>query len=56
LRRGASGVSGGRKKAWWYAEEEHVVFGEAVMPGAAHVCAAVEQSGEEWKWERGVEV
>jgi hypothetical protein len=44
------------KKAGWYAEEDHVVFGEAVMPGAAHVCAVVEQGSEEWGWERGAEV
>ena len=45
------------KRSGWYAEEDHVVYGEAVMPGAAHVCAVVEQSMGEWGWEkRGVEV
>jgi Polyketide synthase dehydratase len=43
------------RKVGWYAEKDHVVFGQAVMPGAAHVCGVVEQSVAEWKW-GGVEV
>jgi NADPH:quinone reductase-like Zn-dependent oxidoreductase/acyl transferase domain-containing protein len=45
------------RQAGWYAEEDHVVYGVAVMPGAAHVCAVVEQSGREWEWGKaGVEM
>jgi hypothetical protein len=39
----------------WYEERDHVVFGEAVLPGAAHMCAVIEHCSMEWKW-RDVEL
>jgi acyl transferase domain-containing protein len=42
------------KNIGWYDADDHVVFGEKVVPGAAHLCGVIEQCWTQWKWKQVV--